>query len=212
MAKEKEDKKIEVPESMLVKLQEDMARHELEMEELKNKNAGLEEMLSKGVDTTGEEKIKKSKNFEPKFRTVRIRKYPIAGDIDNLGYVIGWTNRGAYEEVDRNGVSPQVVNYLDLIFLGHEKGEDGKLKAEKVKHLDYLNKGIQVHCKIVDTDKKVREVPTGEQINVAVFDPQHGLVSTGEIIDGYVCYTDIKYKIQIPGVAEPVWIDSLYCN
>ena len=111
----KEDKKIQVSESVLVKIQEDLAAQELKMAELENKNAGLEEMLSKGVSTTGEEKIKKSKDFSPKFRTVRIRKYPIAGDVNNLGYVIGWTSRGAYEEVDRTGTSPQIVNFIDII-------------------------------------------------------------------------------------------------
>lgn len=212
-----EDKKkvdgemVQVPSKLLTEIQESLAKQELEMEEMRNKNAGLEELLSK-AGTDGEVKLREKKNFEPKFRTVRVRKYPIAGDYEKMGYVIGFTNRGAYEEVDRTGISPQIVNYIDVIFLGHEKNDKGVLQAEKIKLLDFLNKGIQVHCKIVDEKKEKHDVPTGEEINVHVFDPQHGLVSNGEIIDGYTSYTEISYKIQIPSIAEPIWIDAMYCN
>lgn len=206
-----EDKKIEVSEKTLIKIQEDMAEMERQREEDRAKVAGLEEALAK-AGTTGEVKLREKKSFEPKFRTVRVRKYPIAGDPENLGYVVGWTNRGAYQEVDRSGISPQVVDYIDIIFLGKEKNEKGKLSAEKVRLLDLMNKGIQVHCKIIEQKKDEKQVPTGEEINVSVFDPQHGLVSTGDTIDGFTSYSEIEYKIQIPGVNEPVWIDSLYCN
>lgn len=207
----KEDDIVQVPLKVLTEIQEKMANMELGMEEMRNKNAGLEELLAK-ADTDGEPKLREKRTFEPKFRTLRIRKYPVAGDVDNLGYIVGWDSRGAYEEVDKTGVAPIVVNYINVFFLGREKNAEGKLQAEKVKLLDLLNKGIQVHCKILDTEKKPREVPTGEEINVSIFDPQHGMISTGETIDGYVSFTDIKYKVQIPGVVEPVWIDSLYCN
>lgn len=207
-----EDKKIEVPEKVLIDIQERMAKQELDMEELKNKNAGLEELLAK-AGTEGEPKLRQKKSFEPKFRVVRLRKYPIAGNIEDQGVVVGWSNRGAYQEVDRSGIAPQIVDYIDLQFLGHEKNEEtGKLKFEKVKLLDFMNNGNQMHCKILDTKKENKDVPTGEEINVSVFDPQHGLVATGDIIDGYTSYSEIKYQVQIPGVAEPVWIDSLYCN
>lgn len=211
-----EDKKvlkegeIAVPESVLTKIQEDIAANEIRMAELENKNAGLEELLSK-AGTQGETKLREKKTFEPKFRTLRLRKYPMKGDVNNMGYVIGWSNRGAYQEVDRTGIAPQIVDYIDVMFLGHDK-KDGKLQAEKIKLLDFMNQGIQVNCKILETKREEIPVPTGEEINVTVFDPAHGLMSTGDIIDGYTSYSDIKYKVQIPAVAEPVWIDSLYAN
>lgn len=205
------DEIIPVPSKVLQTIQENMAKMELDMEEMKNKNAGLEELLAK-AGTEGEPKLRTKKNFEPKFRTVRLRKYPIAGDIEKLGFVIGWSNRGAYQEVDKTGISPQIVDYMDIMFLGHEKNDKGVPKYEKVKLLDFMNKGIQVHCKILDMKKDNHDVSTGEEINVNVFDPQHGLVSTGEMIDGYTSYSEITYKVQVPGVTEPVWVDSLYCN
>lgn len=211
MAENDKDKKVEVPLAVLTEIQEKMAQMELDLVERDNKMAGLEELLAK-AGGEGEPKLRQKKNFEPKFRTVRLRKYPILGDVEKLGYVVGWTNRGAYQEVDKSGISPQVIDYIDLIFLGHEKNEKGKLQAEKVKLLDFMNKGIQIHCKILDMKKKNVDVPTGEEINVSVFDPQHGLISTGDVIDGYTSYSEIKYKVQIPGVQDAVWIDALYCN
>ena len=217
MADDKKEKKggeenVEVPLSVLTKLQEQMAEQEKKMVDLEAKNAGLEELMATQVSTEGEKVLKKRPNFEPKFRTARIRKYPIAGNHENLGYVVGWTNRGAYEEVDRSGVSPQIVNYMDVIFLGQEKTPEGKIKAEKIKALDLMNLGVQVYCKIIDVKKQNREEPTGEKINVNVWDPQHGLVSTGEEIDGYVIFSDTTYTIEIPGVKEPVVIDEKFCN
>lgn len=207
----KEEEKIEVPASLLKTMQEQMAEQDRKIADMEAKSAGLEEMVAKNVSTNDDLKLKEKKSFEPKFRTVRIRKYPMFGKEDDLGYVIAWTNKGAYEEVDRSGVTPTVINYLDIIYLGHEK-KDGKIQAEKVKLLDFMNKGQQVHCKILETKREEIKVPTGEEINVSVFDPQHGLIATGDMVDGYYAYSDIKYKVQIPGIAEPVWIDALYCN
>lgn len=209
---EKEPKKIEVEESMLVKLQEQMAEQERKMVDMEAKNAGLEELVARSASTNGDLKLKEKKNFEPKFRTVKIRKYPIAGDENNLGYVVGWTSKGAYQEVDRSGITPQIVDCIDVIFLGQEKTKEGKIKAEKIRLLDFMNKGQQVHCKILETQKEDVKVPTGEEIDVSVFDPAHGLVQTGDKVDGYYAYSEIKYKVQIPGVAEPVLIDSLFAN
>lgn len=212
----KEEKKVEVPLKILTDMQEQMAEMERKLEDEAGKRAGLEELLAKSTDVsaTGEPKLREKKSFEPKFRTVRLRKYPIAGDDTNLGYVIGWTNKGAYQEVDRTGVSPQIVDYIDIVFLGKERDEKTKnIKAEKVKLLDFMNKGDQVHCKILETKREDNiKVPTGEEIDVTVFDPAHGLVQTGDKIDGYITYSEIKYKVQIPGQAEGVWVDSTYCN
>ena len=207
-----EEEKVPVPMSQLVKLQEDLASMERAREEDRAKIAGLEEMFAKGAGTDAEPKLREKKNFEPKFRTVRIRKYPIAGDFNNQGYIVGWTNRGAYQEVDRNGVTAQVVDFIDVIFLGQEKTPEGKIKAEKIRLLDLYNKGTQVFCKIVKVEEKKHDTPTGETIMVNTFDPKHGLVATGEEIDGYVSHSDLKYTIQIPGVDVETVIDSVYVN
>ncbi len=205
------EEKVEVPLKTLTDIQERMAKMELDLAEKDNKMAGLEELLSK-AGTEGEPKLREKKSFEPKFRTVRLRKFPIAGDIENLGWVIGWSSRGAHQKVDRTGISPQIIDFIDIAFLGQEKNADGKPKFEEVKLLDFMNQGIQVHCKILDTKKENKKVETGEEINVSVFDPQHGLISTGDVVDGYTAYSEIMYLVQIPGIAEPVWVDSLYCN
>ncbi len=201
---------------MLEQIQEQMGRMETEIEEVKGKNAGLEAMLESGsaASTIGEEKkgLREKKSFEPKFRTARMRKYPIAGDVTNMGFVVGWTSRGAYQEVDRTGVNPQVVDFIEVIYLGHERGEDGKLKAEKIRLLDFLNKGEQIVCKIINVERKEVKQPTGEEINVTVFDPQHGLVSTGDVVDGFVTFSETKYTLQVPGIDKTVEVDGTYVN
>lgn len=210
----KTDPIVQVPQSVLTQMQEQMALLEKKDADREAQMAGFEAMIEAGKAAEGsdEPKLRKGKSFEPKFRTVRIRKFPIAGEYENQGYVVGWTSRGAYQEVDRSGVTPQVVDFIDVIFLGQEKTADGKIKAEKVRLLDLMNKGSQIHCKILDTRKEVREVPTGEEIDVSTFDPQHGLIATGEKVDGYTAFTDIVHTIQIPGVEKPVEIDAMFCN
>ncbi len=203
---------VQVPQSLLTKMQEQMAELERRDANRDAEIAGLKEMAAAGATTEGEKGLREKKNFEPKFRTVRIRKYPMAGDFSNLGYVIGWDNRGAYQEVDRSGVSPQVVDFINIFFLGHDRTPEGKLKAEKVRLLDLMNSGVQVHCKIIDMKRTDIKIPTGEEIDVSVFDPQHGLVSTGEKVDGYYAQSQIKYTIQIPGVEKVTEIDGSFVN
>lgn len=210
MADEKKEKTVEVPLELLTKMQEQMAELERKNADIEAKNEGIQQMLSK-AGTEGEPKLREKKNFEPKFRTVRIRKYPIAGNIENMGYVVGWTNRGAYQEMDRTGLVPTITDFLDVIFLGQEKTSNGKIKAEKIRLLDLFNNSTQVHCKILETKKEPRVVPTGEEIDVTVFDPAHGLMATGDKIDGYVTFSDIKYKIAIPGQGEH-WVDAEFLN
>ena len=207
-----EDKKtVEVPAALLTAMQEQVSEMERKLAENEAKTAGLESLMEK-ASADGEPKLREKKSFEPKFRTVKIRKYPIAGDIDNMGYVIGWTNRGSYQEVDRTGISPQVIDVIEILFLGQERSKDGKLKAEKVRLLDYMNKGIPVHCKILSEKVEQRNIPTGEEIHCTTFDPQHGLIDSGDVIDGYVGYSDKTLTIQIPGVEKPLEIDAMYCN
>ena len=80
-----DDKKtVEVPLSDLRAMQEQMAEMDRIIAESDAKQAGLEELLSKGASTNEEPKLREKRNFEPKFRTVRLHKYPIAGDITNL--------------------------------------------------------------------------------------------------------------------------------
>lgn len=211
MAKEiqQNDDKVEVPLKLLTEMQKQLAALEKSDTDKEAKIAGLEQSMSK-ADTTDAPKLRERKNFEPKFHTVRLRKYPKAGG-DELHYVIGWTNKGAYQEVDRTGVAPQVIDFIDIIYLGDETTKDGKIKAEKVKLLDFLNKGQQVHCKILETKVEPVKVPTGEVINVTVFDPQHGMVSTGDEIDGYVVQSDTKFRVQVLGHGE-VLIDGEFVN
>lgn len=202
-----------VDEKTLAGILEKQSALEIALENESAKRAGLEEMFAaeKGADTTGQPKLRERKNFEPSFRTVGIKKMPVAGNHEDQAFVIGWTNRGAYQKVDRSGVSPQIIDYIDVFFLGREKNEKGVLQAESVRLLDLIG-ATEVVCKILDTKKETRKVPTGEEINVSVWDPKHGLVSTGDLIDGWVAYTDTTFKIQIPGVIEPVEIDEKYCN
>lgn len=204
---------VTVPLKVLTDMQEGIARAEQAAEEANARAAGVETLMANqtGADPLGEAKIREKKSFEPKFRTVRIRKYPMAGDVTNPGYVIGWTSRGAYQEVDRSGVSPQIVDYMDIFFLGNDRTDDGKLKAEKVKLLDLLNKSEQVNCKIVKTVREDKVHPTGEEISVTSWDPQHGLIDTGEKVDGFFKQSDITYTIQVPGHGE-VEIDAEFVN
>lgn len=210
---DEDEETVNVPISVLTKIQDQIAGLEKSVEETNAKNAGLEEALGAmtGASTEGEQKLRSKKTYEPKFRLVRVRKFPIAGG-DEMGFVVGWTNKGAYQEVDRTGISPVAVDMIDIIFLGHEKTEAGKIKAEKVRLLDLMNKGEQVYCKILEMKKEPRDVPTGEEIMVNTYDPKHGLVPTGETMDGYVTYSDIQCKVQLPDGKGDVWIDAKYLN
>lgn len=205
---------VAVPSVLLEQMQKDMAELTRKQAESEAKIAGLE-TLDEATDKDGVPKLRSKKSFEPEFRTVRLHKFPIAGDYDNKGYVVGWTNRGAYGKVDRTGVSPQIVNYIDIFFLDEKTGQpvrkDGKLQAESVALLDLMN-SEQVHCRIVDTKREEKKVPTGEEINVSIYDPKHGLMSTGDIIDGFITYSDIDYTLQVPGVSEAVVVDAEFCN
>lgn len=223
-----------VDQKTLATVLEGQAKIEKELEDQKLKNAGLEEMMRAG---SSDDKPKDRKQFTPAFRTVGIKKMPMMGDHENQGYVVGYTNRGAYQKVDKSGVSAQVVDYIDVIYLGHEYLEkDGKkvLQAESVPLLSLLGAPEAV-CKVLEVkDKdgkpyKIRYQPmidpdvgldregedrqyTGEQINVTSWDPKHGLVETGEKIEGWVASTPLTMVIQIPGWPNPVEIDSKFCN
>lgn len=206
-------KTVEVPQEFLAELQKGLLDAQMAAQ---TATARADEAMAmadaKDGVTPGKEKLREKKNHEPKFHTVRLRKYPIAGDHENLGYVVGWTNRGAYQQVDRSGVTPQNVDYIDIIFLGQERNAEGKLQAEKVKLLDFLNGGIQVHCKILDTKINPEKVETGEEIDVTTFDPSHGLMTTGDMIDGFTAFTHRTYTLAVPGIVEPVVVDELYVN
>lgn len=203
-----------VEQSVLTKILQDQASLEKRITDEEANRKGLEELFAanNSEEVVGGNKLRLKKNFEPAFRTVRIRKYPMGGDPEKLGYVIGWSDRGAYHKVDRSGVNPQVVDYIDVFFLGHERNEEGKLQAESVPLLKLLNDSTQVHCKIIEVKKVPRIVPTGEEINVTTWDPQHGLIQTGDIIDGYIGFTDMTLVVQIPGVEGTTEIDEKYVN
>lgn len=202
-------KTVEVPLELLTQMQEQIATLEKNDVDKDAKIAGLEQ-INATADTTDTPRLRERKNFEPKFRTVRLRKYP-KGESDEMEYVSGWTNKGAYQLVDRTGVSPQIVDYIDILFLGDEKTEDGKIKAQQVKLLDFLNKGQQVHCKVIEMRRRDIPVPTNEEISVVTFDQQHGMMSTGETIDGYMIQSDIQVLVNVPGHGE-VLIDGEFVN
>lgn len=206
--KKKDEEMASVPMSILKDIQERLAAAEIKAESKDGIIEGLKSMLEEKADSKGEETLRKRKDFTPKFRSVRLRKYPVNGDASKLDYIVGWTERGAYEEVDRNGLSPQMVNYIEVFFLSQPK------KAEKIRILDMLNKGIQVSCKVVkdNVPESKKIVGTGEEISVSVFDPHHGMVSTGEIVDGFTTYHDSEYLVEIPGSDEPVWISGRFLN
>lgn len=211
MANDKEEKKVEVPLALLEEMQKQIADMERKVADGEAKNAGLEDLFNSNMQNSDKpdansKGLRVKKNFEPKFRTVRLRKYPVAGDPENKQYVVGFTKRGAYQTVDKSGVRPEIVDCIDIIFLGQPK------KAETVKLLDFMNGGEQVHCKILETQRKPRLEPSGEEIEVSVYDPQHGLIGTGEVVDGYTGYSDITYTLQVPGVAEPLTISQTYVN
>lgn len=204
---------VEVPAGLLQQIQEQMLKMEMDLETERGARVALENLIdSDKADTEGAPKLREKKSFEPKFRTVRLRKFPIGGDYDNQGIVVGWTSRGSYQQVDRTGVNPQFVDFIEVIFLGHEKTEDGKIKAEKIRTLDLMN-APQLTCKILKEDRVDNiKVPTGEEIDVSIFDPAHGLMSTGEKVDGYTAHSEIKYTLQIPGKEGEHVVDQLYCN
>ena len=212
MDKEEKEVSIKVPASLLQEMQAQIAALEIKANESAARADGLEKIISEGDKATGGDTLKMKKDFEPKFNTVRLRKYPIAGDVTNLGIVSGWSNRGAYEEVDRNGVSPVIVNFLDICFLDHEKNAKGVLQFEKVKLTDLFNKGVQETYKVLDRKVTPNIVPTGEEINVTIFDPAHGMISTGDKVDGYTAYSDTKIKVAIPGKPDGIWFGAEFLN
>lgn len=214
MADPKEEKKevpmVQVPQADLTKIMETLAESDRKMADMEAQLEGVRQ--NNAIADTTEPKIREKKNFEPKFRTVRIRKYPMKGNYEDQGYVIGWNNRGAYQVVDRSGVSPQIVDMLDIQFLGYERDEKGKLQFEAIPLLSLYNKGVQVHCKILEKKVEPRKEPTGEELDITVYDPKHGMTATGEKIDGYVAYSDVTYTIQIPGVEGSTVIDETFVN
>ncbi len=206
------DGEVAVPQETLKNILERLDGAEKRAEDAELKVQGLAESISSGLETSDVPRLREKKNFEPKFKTVRLRKYPMGGEHENLGYVVGWTSRGAYQMVDKSGVSPIVVDFIDVIFLGHEKKPDGSINAESVRLLDLMNRGEQVHCKVLEEKKDPKVKPTGEEIHTTTFDPKHGLVDTGEVIDGYVAYSDITLVLQVPGIEKPVTVDAIFVN
>ncbi len=103
------------------------------------------------------------------------------------------------------------IDYIQVIFLGRERNEEGKLQAEEVPLLSLMN-ASEVTCKIIERKTNKHKDPTGEELAVSSWDPQHGLVDSGERIDGWVENTDTTFVLQVPGITEPVEIDGKYVN
>jgi hypothetical protein len=210
---EEPDEMIQVSAKTLREIQQQMKQNEIDKENNRLRMAGLEQMIedSKGPATDGQPRLREKKDNTPKFRTVRLHKMPMAGDVTNEGIVIGWSNRGAYQKIDKTGVAPVVVDHLDVFFLDHERNADGVLQAETVTLQSFLDSPTII-CKIQKMDRTERKVPTGEEIQAMTYDEKHGMVSTGEIVDGFVGFTDTVYTIEVPGRTEPVEIDAMFVN
>lgn len=230
------DGEVIVSEKTLASVLERTAQLEKDVADGEAKRAGLEAMMleNKDADTTGEKKLRERKKFEPAFRTVGMKKYPIGGDPENLGIVIGWTPRGAYQKVDKSGVSAQIVDFIDILYYGDKGIKDGKPWGESVPLLSLLG-APEIVCKVLQvkdfegqpmklrysplvdpdlsSDRQGEEkIPTGESITIREFDPKHGLIDTGEAIDGWVGFTNLTFVLQLPGVTEPVEVDGKFVN
>lgn len=220
---------VAVSAKTLEAIQEQMATMATEIENEKLKRAGLEEMFAAESGKTTEPGLREKKNTEPTFRTVSLRKYDPAhtGDPESEKFIIGWTPRGAYRKAVDNGLGgKEFVEYLDVIFLDSEK-VDGKVQAIAVPALDVMNSGRRVVCRVLDikdykgqsfkptypqTGQAERKVGTGEEISVTTWDPKHGLVDSGEVIDGWVAFSDLTFIVQIPGRTDPLEIDQRFVN
>lgn len=218
-----------VKQATLDAILEKQSLMETDLENEKLKRAGLEDLFAAESGKITEPGLREKKNTEPTFRTVSLRKYDPAhtGDPEKEDYIIGWTPRGAYRKSVDNGLGgKEFVEYLDIIML-NAKTVDGKVEAVAVPALDVMNSGRRVACKVVEikdfkgrafkptypqTGQAERKVATGEEIAITSWDPKHGLISTGETIDGWVAFSDLTFVVQIPGVANPIEIDQRFVN
>lgn len=218
-----------VDQKTLSAILEKQALMETDLENEKLKRVGLEELFAAESGKTTEPGLREKKNTEPTFRTVNLRKYDPtnSGDPDKEDFIIGWTPRGAYRKGVDNGLGgKEFVEFLDVIFLNSEK-KDGKVQAVSVPALDVMNSGHRVACRVLDikdykgnsfkptyppTGQAERKVATGEEISITTWDPKHGLVDSGEIIDGWVAFSNLTFLVQIPGRAEPYEIDQRFVN
>lgn len=223
------DGEIVVSAKTLETIQEQMATMATDLENEKLKRAGLEELFAAESGKTTEPGLREKKNMEPAFRTVSLRKYDPtnSGDPDKEDFIVAWTPRGAYRKAVDNGLGgKEFVEYLDVIFLNGEK-KDGKVQAVSVPALEVMNSGRRVMCRVLDikdykgqsfkptypqTHQAERKVATGEEIQITTWDPKHGLVTSGETIDGWVAFSDLTFVIQVPGHSEPLEIDQRFCN
>lgn len=200
---------VEVPQKQLTEIMEKISALEIANADKDAKIAGLAAMQD--APAVGETPLRQKKTFEPAFRVARLKKLPFNGDPEDMRIVTGWTNRGSYQKVDRSGVAPELIDYMQVIFLGHEKDKDGKLQAFEVRTLDLYN-AQPIICKIDKEEVNKTKKPTGEIIPVVTYDPKHGNVLTGETVDGWVEEADVTLTLNVPGIPEPVKINSKFAN
>lgn len=218
-----------VPVKTIEAIQEQMATMAIELENTKLKAAGLEDLFAAESGKTAEPGLREAKNTEPAFRTVSLRKYDPSnsGDPEKEDFIIAWTPRGAYRKwVDNGSGSKEQVDYLDVIFLNGKK-DGAKVEAVSVPAIDVMTSGRRVLCRVLDikdykgrsfkptypaTGQAERKIATGEEMQITSWDPKHGLVTTGETIDGWIGVSDLTFVIQVPGHAEPLEIDSRFVN
>src|SRR3978361_434952 len=107
---DKEIKTVEVPQEQLTQIMEKISALEIANADKDAKIAGLP-ALQRAPPAVGETPLRQKKTFEPAFRVARLKKLPFNGDPEDMRIVIGWTNRGSYQNVERHGTDPHVLDY-----------------------------------------------------------------------------------------------------
>ena len=204
MADNKDDKKVEVPESLLLSMQAQIA----ELQKVNEANAAAQ-VISQAAEGKSDA-IRELVSLEEKFKKMpkvphlrRVKLYDDKG-IDKGGLVVGWTGRNSYETVNKDGVAAKIVNMIDVFFLG---------KPDKAVTIttDALMSGEKVKCEIVASNIIRKKHKTGEEVEVVEW-TKSGAVPTGVWIDSYDERPEGSYTLKVPGVEELVTIDLRYMN
>jgi hypothetical protein len=205
----KEPLTVEVPQAQLTEILTKLNSLEIANADKDAKIAGF--MAMQDAPAVGDTPLRQKKTFEPAFRVARLKKLPFNGDPEDKRIVIGWTNRGSYQKVSREGVAPELIDYMQIIFLGHEKNAEGKPQAFEVRTLDLYN-AESITCRIEKQEVHKHVEPTGEIIPVVTYDPKHGNVLTGETVDGWVETPEVTLTLIVPGIKDPVTVDARFVN
>lgn len=203
MADPKEEKKIEVSESLIVEMQKTL-------EESKRKIAELEAANLVAAVESGKKDIRELESLEERFKNKEytVRKISMRDEKGNVkeDIVIGWTSKGAYPIWDKSGPNAVQVLMYDVFLLNGSKDKPTTISAET------LFSGERVKCTEVSKDINIQKHKTGEEIEVTQWDDKHGITATGIIIDGYYAIPEGTITVKIPGVDEPVTMNINHLN